>query len=197
MLPIVLLANSSHAIIRSQCRGLFLPTEIEIILAIQEGVKKYLAQKQANGKSSKSKTDNIFKELESTGKSLGYDAKHAKNNTEWLWDIVWAKKRHSGWLPWGASSLKNDWGAFEGVFLAGECEWNGSPEEYLLDFAKLTVADVDLRLFIHSETTHDGVSTVDMCKALLRTTKNHRYLFVGYEDSNTNADRLYVELVIS
>ena len=110
-------------------------------------------------------------------KRFGVWGSHEESDgPEWLWDLCWARYDH----VW----MEEEWyKTFTGIYLACEIEWNRSEIEQVDDFLKLTVADVDLRLFIFAASdVNKAELRIELLYRLCPPSKGFRYMAIGIPD---------------
>ena len=156
------------------------PQELEIILALENAALEAENERIASG--SEIRTKKVLNALDSLGKKLGYEPRSNCSQPEWLFDAVWLIKRKGSWLPVEQFIEGDNWSNLEGLKLACESEWHGYLNKVLEDFAKLTIAKADFRVFVHSNQYYfEKFNTVDLCKSIVKCSSGDRYLFVGFD----------------
>ncbi len=154
------------------------PIELQVVVVLEKAA--LAADDDPNPSSRVIRIRLVINALSDLGSRLGYEP-HAK----WLFDVVWKIKRTQPWLPVSKFIAGSQWGSFDGLKLVCESEWDGMPDSFLHDFAKLTVANADHRLFVHSNQYYESelgnVSTVQFCESILRGSQGNRFLFVGFD----------------
>ncbi len=127
-------------------------------------------------------TKEIKIELKELGTKYNLITWSSENIQEWLWDLCWADYKEEG--RWHQGSYRT----FKGIRMACEIEWNyGDKEsnvELINDFLKLTVADVDYRVFIFAvhPDQKNADSIFDLLYSMCPPSKGHRYLSIGIYD---------------
>ncbi len=98
------------------------------------------------------------------------------NQSEWLWDVCWAKLGSKG-------QGENDWKDLRGIFLACEIEWKSDLEYILEDFLKLTVAKAEYRLFVFAcRKQVDADSMFDILQRHCPGSEGARYMAIVVPD---------------
>ena len=198
--------NSGHPDYSNNIKNLseFLcPQELEIVCVLDKAVVDAKKECATIGKyKDEIKTKHILCNLDKLGEELGYEPRSKFSGTEWLFDEVWLIKKQKPWPngKWGGfEGLKNEkWGGFEGLKLACESEWHGRPDKVLDDFSKLTIANADFRLFVHSKSEYNvSFSEVDLCKSILNYSSGARYLFFGIGNLNSVEIKIQIDFIIA
>jgi hypothetical protein len=126
----------------------------------------------------------ILDGMDKLGVNLGYEVKSSLCSQEWLFDEVWFIKKRTSWNPIQGLE-ETSWNSFEGLKLTCECEWNGNPNKILEDFAKLTIANSEISVFVHSDIYYKGDRHVtELCKSIIDYSFHKRYLFFGFQKEN-------------
>jgi len=156
-----------------------LQIEREIVNAVEKASSK--CRKPENVSSNEFWTKEIKKELHCLGKRHGLITWGGEKHSEWLWDICWADYEGEG--RWDQGSYRT----FKGVRMACEIEWNYGNQitnvELINDFLKLTVADVDYRVFIFAVHPKQKIDEIfNLLYSMCPPSKGYRYLAIGIYD---------------
>ena len=97
---------------------------------------------------------------------------------EWLFDVTWVKAKRN-------QDGEFDWRSCHWLALACESEWLTGEYCVLEDFLKLTLVVADLRLFVYTNSTVDGMHPVELCKRACPQSRGFRYLTIGFPGSES------------